>query len=211
MMAMRTSGSIRFVDEALPIGKQIAQACLAFRRRVDGFTAAVVDKLSAWSASDIEIDALDGAADGDCGGGNERTLFQTLKPLPQCCAITQCLFGGGVCLIVGHVGEQEHAVGRGDDIFNFRTGLGFKKRDGINQYALVWNQQPGLLQFSDGRSRLYAGFQNRARFHICLGWQQRKVVIGLQRGEGHMSIFFYLVDRFSMDVDGIDILSKRVD
>jgi hypothetical protein len=64
------------VQKALPVGQHVAQARFALGRGVDHLARAVIDQLGARGSADVQVHALQGAADIHRGGGAERPVFQ---------------------------------------------------------------------------------------------------------------------------------------
>ncbi|MER2513562.1 MAG: hypothetical protein ABTQ25_14280 [Nitrosomonas ureae] len=86
--------------------------------------------------------------------------------------------------------ELKQSIRSGDDVLDFRTGLGFEQWQGIDQNALIGNEFGSLLQFCQCCAGRDALLENGARFQLDCGRQQRKVVVRLIRAPNNHDLIF---------------------
>jgi hypothetical protein len=128
--------------------------------------------------SDIQIDALDGAANLDRRERRDRAFIEGLEAMIERRAIAQGLFGCWVGLGVWLVGEAKQTVARRDDILDLRTRLRLEQGNRVDQNGLVRDQLSRRLEFRQGGPRLDASLEHGLAFEVSVRRKKREVVVG---------------------------------
>lgn len=174
------------MEEALPVGQQLAQQVFSCRWGIDHFAGAIIGERRPRYPANVHLLVFDDAAYFDRGSRGERPLFQRLKTMAQSGSITQRFLGGAVRLAIG-LCILKQLVGGGDDILDFGAVLGFQQRDGIDQHRLVGDQAGRLFQLCQGGSRRDALLENRTGFQVYPRGQWGKLVVGAVRAPAFRS------------------------
>jgi hypothetical protein len=91
-------------------------------------------------------------------------VVECLKALEQSVAVAKRFPRHGISVRVGLL-ELKKPVGGRHNVLYFRAGPGFQVRQRVDQYRLVRDEFRCLLEFTHGRARSNAPFQD------CLGLQ----------------------------------------